>query len=249
MRCPKCGYISFDTLGTCKKCNKAIGDLLDDFEGTVFEATAPSFLHIRSAGTMVEAQVAEAEEAVDLLEDEPEVDGISFGDDPFADEDVLTEDMELDDEEGTVGFAEVEEVEIAEEILFEETAIEEEETVPSSEEKETDLELDFGDIDISDLAPPADDQNEAAPGEMELDEPVQEEESLAMETPSATSTTSAPSAASSGLEDLQVEDLDLDAPAPLVTGSKVGDKLMPSVKTGTALDDFDVDLGELISKK
>jgi len=60
---------------------------------------------------------------------------------------------------------------------------------------------------------------------------------------------SAPESFSSGLEDLQVDDLDLNAPAPLVAGSKLGEKLMPSVKTGTALDDFDIDLGELIKKK
>ncbi len=242
MRCPKCGYISFDTLGTCKKCNKAIGELLEDLEGTVFEATAPSFLHIRSADALVEeAQAPDAEEAVDLLEDEPEVDGLSLSD-AFADEDVLTEDMELEDEESVVGFAEVEEVEISGEILLEETDLEEESLAAPGDEKETDLELDFGDIDISDLAPPGEEQDEA-PGALELDEPVQKEDALKMQPPPA------PPAAGSGLEDLQVEDLDLDAPAPLVSGSKVGDKLMPSVKTGTALDDFDIDLGELISKK
>ncbi len=48
----------------------------------------------------------------------------------------------------------------------------------------------------------------------------------------------------SGLEDLKV-DIDLDASAaPAETG-----KVMPSVKTGTALDDFDIDLGDLLPKQ
>ena len=44
MRCPKCGYISFDNIDTCKKCNKLVGSLTSEINGTIYNATAPSFL-------------------------------------------------------------------------------------------------------------------------------------------------------------------------------------------------------------
>ena len=240
MRCPKCGYISFDTFGTCKKCKREIGELLEEFEGTVFEASAPSFLHIRSTGTLADTPEPEAEDAVELLEEEQD-EGLSLTD-SFADEDVLTEDMDLDEEEVAVGFEEMDEVEITSEIMLEESVFEDEDSSSSDVEKETDLELDFGDIDISDLAPPETEQKSSLGG-------VAGEEPVAATTPPEVEPAPATVSSTSGLEDLQVEDLDLDAPAPLVSGSKVGEKLMPSVKTGTALDDFDIDLGELISKE
>ena len=49
MRCPKCGYISFDHQETCNKCQKYIGDVVADIKGTTFSAKAPSFLKITSA--------------------------------------------------------------------------------------------------------------------------------------------------------------------------------------------------------
>jgi len=243
MRCPKCGYISFDTFGTCKKCNREIGKLLEELDGTVFEATAPSFLHIRPTDTL---DTSEPEEVtVELLEEEQLDEGISMPG-SFADGDVLTEDMDLD--EGAVGVvvAETEEIEMKEEILLDEAALGENDSSADGEEQEADLELDFGDIDISDLAPPeAEQELELSMGETLSEEPVAAAEPASIKSTPAQSL----GAGSSGLEDLQVEDLDLDVPAPLVSGSKIGEKLMPSVKTGTALDDFDIDLGELISKE
>jgi len=241
MRCPKCGFISFDTLGTCKKCKREIGELLEEFEGTVFEASAPSFLHIPSTGTLSDTPEPDAEDAVELLEEEQQEEGLSLAD-SFADEDVLTEDMDLDEGEVAVGLEEMEEVEITTEIVLEESVFEDEDSSASEVEKETDLELDFGDIDISDLAPPETGEEPSISGQ-------EREEQAATENPPEVEPAPAGVSSTSGLEDLQVEDLDLDAPAPLMSGSKIGGKLMPSVKTGTALDDFDIDLGELISKE
>lgn len=42
MRCPKCGYISFDHVETCLKCKKDISGKVE-VEGTTYRATAPSF--------------------------------------------------------------------------------------------------------------------------------------------------------------------------------------------------------------
>jgi len=44
MRCPKCGYISFDHVDTCLKCNKDISKTASVVEGTTFNVAAPSFL-------------------------------------------------------------------------------------------------------------------------------------------------------------------------------------------------------------
>jgi len=46
MRCPKCGFISFDHLEQCVKCKKNIKAVSDTLHGTVFNVAAPSFLHL-----------------------------------------------------------------------------------------------------------------------------------------------------------------------------------------------------------
>jgi hypothetical protein len=98
--------------------------------------------------------------------------------------------------------------------------------------------MDFGDIDISDLGPPEKEESV-------MDE---QEENLSMES-AANDDDVAPSPASEGgkgLEDLQLDDLDLESPSPPPAKGK---KLAPGMKTGTALDDFDLDLGELFPEK
>ena len=110
---------------------------------------------------------------------------------------------------------------------LEETAAAPEETVfvePAAEEPQAAA------FDIGALTPP---QEEL----VTMEEPAEELEFAATEAPS-------PKAASGGLADLKVEGIDLEA-AP---GAGKG-KAMPAVKTGTALDNFDIDLGDLIPKK
>ena len=46
MRCPKCGFISFDNLEKCLKCNKELKDVAGLMHGTVFKVQAPLFLKI-----------------------------------------------------------------------------------------------------------------------------------------------------------------------------------------------------------
>ena len=234
MRCPKCGYISFDTLGSCKKCKKNIGELVEELEGTVFESQAPVFLHIEPGTSYPPAEEnTEDGTAADEMEAGP-----AFP--PIVEEE--PEDITMNDEaetDETIAFEDFEEMETTNEIILDD------ETVNEAGTESDDLQLDFGDIDISDLAPPETDTEVTATESLTLDDDIETvAEMPADETP-------APSlvAPGSGLEDLQVDNLDLDSPAPLVSGSKVGDKLMPSVKTGTALDDFDFDLGELITEE
>ena len=87
-------------------------------------------------------------------------------------------------------------------------------------------------FDIGALAPP---QEEL----VTMTEPVEE-----LEFAAAAAEAPAPKPASGGLglADLKVEGIDLE-----VAPGK--GKAMPSVKTGTALDNFDIDLGDLIPKK
>ena len=90
-------------------------------------------------------------------------------------------------------------------------------------------------IDIADLAPV---EKAAAP----IEEAGSEEFAFAIgdEKPSVSESTG------QGLEDLKVEGIDLFASPPPPSGK---DNVMPSVKTGTALDDFDVDLENCSGKK
>ena len=44
MRCPKCGYTSFDDLERCKKCKKPMPAPTATLTGTVLEAIAPAYL-------------------------------------------------------------------------------------------------------------------------------------------------------------------------------------------------------------
>ena len=48
MRCPKCGFISFDHLEKCLKCKKELKDVTGLVHGTVFKVQAPSFLKIQT---------------------------------------------------------------------------------------------------------------------------------------------------------------------------------------------------------
>ncbi|MDR3089969.1 MAG: hypothetical protein LBU39_09145 [Desulfobulbaceae bacterium] len=44
MRCPKCGYISFDHLDFCRKCNKPMASVSVVLHGSVYDCQAPVFL-------------------------------------------------------------------------------------------------------------------------------------------------------------------------------------------------------------
>lgn len=83
MRCPKCGFISFDHLEQCVKCKKNIKAVSDTLHGTVFNVAAPSFLHI------------------DLnRDDEEEFDEITV-DAPADEDDFVDDDLEVLVDDGT----------------------------------------------------------------------------------------------------------------------------------------------------
>lgn len=62
MRCPKCGFISFDHIDSCLKCAKEIQETSSDMKGTTFNATSPSFLGTFSGNREPEKEQAAGDE-------------------------------------------------------------------------------------------------------------------------------------------------------------------------------------------
>ena len=172
MRCPKCGYISFDHIETCLKCKKDISGSTD-VEGTTYHAAVPSFLRVpkkdsvESETGFVEKNVGISFEGADDFNEE----GYDFSDsDSDSDLDVLVGGSEED--EGTITFGGTG----SEDFMLEEDDESDEE---GSFEFDLDDGLDFFDektaetpvlklpdelADISDLAPPEDLNREAVSG-------------------------------------------------------------------------------------
>ena len=246
MRCPKCGYISFDYLETCRKCNKSIRDTAGDLHGTAYDSAAPPFLQlaagvrsgdqtaggIRSAEALPDAQEELEAEEPGALDREFVLDELSFDEPPESEEITVDDDgpafrLSLDNADGL-------------------TLEEDDEAGRESSPPDTARPLptmDYGDLDISDLAPPP---LERASEPME---PVEElEETVPVRAPAFASPVSTVSAGASGLEDLQVNDLNLDAADELTGGEATGQQLTRPVRTGTALDNFQIDLGELFAE-
>jgi hypothetical protein len=164
MRCPKCGYISFDYLDECLKCKKNIKAATSKLQGTVFNVAAPLFLKVQSE----EYQVPE--DPVDLFADEPlsetdqyldedleilvdpDEDGFADEDREFADEDdgPGPDDEESDEEDREI------EIDLSQ---FEDAAGPGGAVGEAEPESDMDsrLKLDMPEelADISDLAPPA----------------------------------------------------------------------------------------------
>ena len=91
MRCPKCGYISFDHIDTCLRCNKDVSKA-SAVEGTTYNVAAPAFLKFTKR---------------DHSDEEKNEISFDTDDDDFGvvdpDLDVLVEDNEDDGEEDVVG--------------------------------------------------------------------------------------------------------------------------------------------------
>lgn len=243
MRCPKCGYISFDHQEICKKCAKNISEAVAEVYGTAHDAPVPTFLTLGpTAGfsgrgapetsVMQERMGTGGDDEFTLGEDN----GIAFVDD---DEVILADDgdelvMELE------GFSDVS--------PREEFTLELAEDQEGSEVKPPSL--DFGDLDISDLAPPHKELMEPVAASQSLGEELQlvSAEPVARVSEIEAPPVKAPTVRSTGLEDLNVSGLDLDATAKLVADGVAGSRYIPSVKTGTALDSFDIDLGDLFTE-
>lgn len=168
MRCPKCGYISFDHLAECLKCNKNITAISNNLYGSTYNIQAPAFLRLDKK------KKEEPSERMDLS-------GESFftGDDEYVDKEleILVEE-EDSDIEGGIGFVEDKQVNLelsgdeedegeieidfsqfeeADELkadLFDADEVEEEEQQEQVAQPSLSIEVPDELSDISDLAPP-----------------------------------------------------------------------------------------------
>jgi hypothetical protein len=111
MRCPKCGYISFDHLETCLKCSKDVSKAASQVGGTTYNVAAPSFLRFQpnediEIGGDSEIRFENGKEDFDVVDpdlnilvdgedDSAEDTGVSF-DDEFGGLDALGEDDEIE---------------------------------------------------------------------------------------------------------------------------------------------------------
>lgn len=87
MRCPKCGYISFDNVEKCLKCRKNIASASSHFQGSVMNVATPVFLKL----------VPDEEEVdeVEIPQEEAEIEEQDF---EITDPDL---DILMDEEEGS----------------------------------------------------------------------------------------------------------------------------------------------------
>lgn len=163
MRCPKCGYISFDHVNTCLKCNKDISKSSADVEGTTYNVAPPSFLKFTKS-----SERTQPEEDESLFDDlrtdneviDPDLDVLVEEDEGGGDEDAG---IAFGDEfEGFDNLSMEEDIEIAEEDEDEDMGLDlgqfedafEGEEAPG-EDKEFAMEMPDELSDISDLSAPA----------------------------------------------------------------------------------------------
>lgn len=251
MRCPKCGYTSFDDLERCKKCKKNIAATATALMGTVASAAIPSFL---GAAQPPQEQNQGPDTGIELnIDDDSSLDFSSGTDDLFS----------LD--EGTPG-ADIQPAtpELAEDRGIDLRLSDDLGADPSPQEAAIDMELDLSlddlgetplnlgnteaadtpaspgldlaGLDISDLQAPE------APASQE----IAFEPSLRLDDEPAPVSSAAAGAAPAddefSLEDLQVEGLAESKPGAPVAD----DQYQPGMKTGTALDNFNFELDELL---
>jgi len=164
MRCPKCGYISFDRLEKCLNCSKDIGAVSSSLSGSIYNVQAPSFLNLNRVKEEVHSEHLDPSEEqsfsdedeflddeLEIFEGEDEVDTeeeITFAEGDQIRLEAAAEDEEAEDKEIEFDFSQFEDEDQQEAA--------EEEAEPVREVQETvALEVPEELSDMSDLAPPA----------------------------------------------------------------------------------------------
>ncbi len=226
MRCPKCGYISFDHLENCVKCNKDISEVSSSLFGSTYKIPAPSFLKLppkkeegfsEQDDFIEEESIDEVDEYMDedldilIEDDEAETDGeIRFSEDSETGTELKSSEADQpEDNEGEIeiDFSQFEDDDEPDVNLFDDDDAEEEPEARPLPARELPDEL----SDMSDLAPPG-----------KLSEP---------ENPAEKSSTS-------DLSDLELDDLFFDLGLDDVDEEPPAKKEVPE-ESVLSLDDID----------
>jgi len=164
MRCPKCGYISFDRLEKCLNCNKDIETISSNLSGSTYNIEAPSYLNLNRVKKVEPSEHLDLadeqsfndqdeffDDELEILVGEDEADTeeeITLMEDDQVDLESAAGDEEDDDREIEFDFSQFEDADEQEEA--------EEEAEPVQEVQES-LAMDIPEelSDMSDLAPPA----------------------------------------------------------------------------------------------
>lgn len=163
MRCPKCGYISFDHLKKCRKCNKNIETISAGLFGSTYNIEVPAFLNLNHK------QREDSSVQMDLSENRSFMADADYVDEELA---ILVEEEDAD-KEGEINFAEDAPIGMASSVddkqhdgeieidfsQFEETGKHvdlsaEDETPPQEKRNSLKIDMPAALSDISDLAPP-----------------------------------------------------------------------------------------------
>lgn len=173
MRCPKCGYISFDHLENCVKCNKDIKEVSSCLFGSTYKIPAPTFLKLpreknedssEQGGFIEEESVDEVvdyvDEDLDILieDDEADSDGeIRFAEDSETETELKSSEADQQEEpegEIEIDFSQFEDDGEPEVNLFDDDDAEEEERQEPAARQMPARELPDELSDMSDLAHP-----------------------------------------------------------------------------------------------
>ncbi|NLZ18092.1 MAG: hypothetical protein GX087_10230 [Desulfobulbaceae bacterium] len=251
MRCPKCGYTSFDKQERCPKCKKNIVAATAAFVGTVVNATPPAFLCIVVPEQEAGHAVAATDNDIGLDIDNDGQEYSSAGDELFClsdheqTEEILRPFTELPDDAIDLRLTDSFDASSA---MQQEPALNlelelavDDVSLPSAETK-TDIKSTFlpglglRELDLSDLQAPQVGSSRA----------VGIEPAQGLDDTDAAVKIASPGSASAGAQNFSLENLLLegieDKPATSVSDATY----QPSVKTGTALDNFNFGLDELL---
>ncbi len=250
MRCPKCGYISFDHLELCLKCKKDISETSSQVEGTTFQGEALVFLKLQTESYSYDMEDDSSDEF-------DEIDNIEIED---PDLDVLVEDTggiefdggdiePMDDEEFTISMDDEEPEEEPEKDLDLEQFSDFEENIEESDDVQMSIPEELADM--SDLSPPdALDEGMFEPPAA-TDPPLPEKDDdfdldLDLDEFASDFSLSSPGEEEGEVANLSPEDIGDISPAQPEEPTTAFDDIMEDLDSDL---DFELDLGDLVLPK
>jgi len=227
MRCPKCGYISFDHLDSCRKCHKPIAQT--EFKGTTYPALVPTFLQpsqeIHNSG-FDEEMVDVLDPDLDLLADENSENVIADDFEIAFGADQKEDDLSLDEDDLSIDISRFADVPIDMQVV--------QETQPVQ------FEMPEGLADISDLARPVAEAEAESEPEVSFGDDDLRLDDLDLSFGGEKGSEAAAAADDNELALLSLDDIDLSG------GLEVASSPSPSPSRPVDDDlDFDLDLGTL----